>query len=223
MKKKFYTICALVLLSFSLVYTQDKLSEYPSHKTESFLYLPSGKYLKPLVLGYNQAVGDLLWIRAVSYFGNHSMTDQEYPWLYHILNLIIDLDPLFDFPYYFGGIVLSLEASQPKKANEILERGIKTYPNKWNYHFYIGFNNYYHLGDPLKAIPYMERAASLPDAPAFTQTIVGTLHMELGERDAALKFFRELYENTTDEMIKQKVGYRIQKILSKEDAHDHSN
>lgn len=65
---------------------------------------PSGKFLKPLALGYDQVVADLLWMKTISYFGGHFMSDKQYPWLAHMLNLIIDLDPRFDFPYYFGGL-----------------------------------------------------------------------------------------------------------------------
>ncbi len=204
-----------VALSISLWGIQKKLETYKSVEMESLLYLPSGKYLKPLALGYNQMLADLLWIKTVSYFGNHFMTDKEYPWLFHILSLIIDLDPRFDFPYYFGGVVLSLEASQAENANKILERGIEAYPDRWEYPFYIGFNHYYHLGDPLKAAPYIEKAAALPRSPEFVKSLVGTLYMKAGEDEIALKFFRKAYQNTTDEMIKEKIVEKIEKILSK--------
>jgi len=206
----------IIVLSIGLLLCQNALQNHKSSQIESILYLPSGKYLKYLTLGYNQVVADLLWIKTVSYFGSHFMTDQQYPWLFHMLTLIIDLDPKFDFPYYFGGVVLSLEASQAENANKILEKGIDAFPNQWMYPFYIGFNHYYHLGDPMTAAPFIERASKLPGAPQFTKTLAGTLYEQSGDLNAGLEFYRKVYENTSDEIVRKKIEERIKTILSKQ-------
>lgn len=222
-KRKLGRTLLAAFLLISLWKVQSALQVYPNVEMESLLYLPSGKHLKPLTLGYNQVAADLLWIKTISYFGGHFLTDKEYPWLSHILNLIIDLDPRFDFPYYFGGIVLSLEASQVENANKILARGIEAYPDKWEYPFYIGFNHYYHQEDPLKALPYIERAAILPRSPDFIRSMVRTLHMKTGRKDASLRFFRKAYENTTDDIVREKIAEKIEQILSEKEADAASN
>ncbi len=213
----------IVILLVSQLSVHKKLGQYTSEVPESYLYLPSGDYLKPLVLGYHQVVADLLWIQTLSYFGSHYMSDQNYPWLYHMLTLIIDLDPMFDFPYYFGGIILSLEASQRDKANTILERGIQAYPDKWEYPFYIGFNHYYHEGNSEKALPYLERAAVLPGAPEFLTSMVGTIYAKTQDQDAALAFFRQAYENTQDENIREKIAEKIETLLAVEKSNANSH
>lgn len=213
-KKGVLAVCMAATLLFGLVQTQRKLVTYQPALGESLLYLPSGKYLKPLALGYDQVVADLLWMKTISYFGGHFMSDKQYPWLAHMLNLIIDLDPRFDFPYYFGGIVLSLEASQIEEANKILERGIEAYPDRWQYPFYIGFNYYYHKKDAQRALPYLEKAASLPGAPAFVKSLVARLYEKSGKEEEALHFYEEIYRNTTDEMIRQKIKEKIDRIKS---------
>lgn len=212
MKKSVFLIAIILILSVSEVLVQKKLSAYKIEHPESLLYLPSGKYLKPLSLGYHLAAADLLWIRTISYFGGHFMTDKEYPWLSHILNIIIDLDPRFDFPYYFGGIVLSLEASQVENANKILERGMVAFPDRWQYPFYIGFNYFYHQGDAAKAAPYIEKAAALPKRPDFVQSLVGTLYAKSGKKEKALQFFKDAYNHTEDPLIKGKLREKILKI-----------
>ncbi len=213
----------ILLLTTSLWGLQTQLDQYESVEVESLLYLPSGEYLQPLSLGYQLMIADILWIKTITYFGGHFMGDGEYPWLYHILTLIIDLDPRYDFPYYFGGVVLSLEASQAENANKILAKGIKAFPDKWEYPFYIGFNHYYHQGDAETAAPYIEKASKLPGAPEFVKSLVGTLYMKAGADKTALKFFREAYGNTSDEMIKQKIEIKIKEILSKREQHDTGN
>ncbi|NOY85448.1 MAG: hypothetical protein GXO96_11630 [Nitrospirae bacterium] len=219
--KKVVLIIGVVLpLFFTQAYLQQPLNAYKVNQREDFLYLPSGDYLKPLALGYNQVVADLLWIKTVHYFGSHFTTDKEYPWLHHILSIIIDLDPQFDFPYYFGGIVLSMEADQKDRANDILARGMEAYPEKWEYPFYIGFNHYYHDGNPAAALPFIEKAAALPKVPEFVKSLVGTLYLETGKKETALQFFRKIYENTSDDLVREKISMKVEKILSEEVNHD---
>ncbi len=213
-KKVVLILGVLLPLFFAQANLQKSLNAYQVNQKESFLYLPSGEYLKPLVLGYNQVVGDLLWIQAVHYFGSQDMGDKDYRWLYHILTLIIDLDPRFDFPYYFGGIVLSIEADEKNHANDILARGMEAYPEKWEYPFYIGFNHYYHDENPSAAIPYIEKAATLPKAPGFVKSLVGTLYSKTGRKKTALDFYRKTYKNTNDEMLRRKLSIKIENLLS---------
>jgi len=204
----------IAILFLSQVQIQREVLRYKRFETESLLYLPSGRYLKPLALGYDQVVADLLWMKTISYFGGHFMSDKQYPWLAHMLNLIIDLDPRFDFPYYFGGIVLSLEASQIEEANKILERGIEAYPDRWQYPFYIGFNHYYHKKDVQRGLPYLEKASSLPGSPDFLKRLVARLYEKSGKQEEALHFYEEVYQNTADEMIRQKIKEKIDRIKS---------
>ncbi len=222
-KKGVFLIGVVCSLFFLQIHIQNSLFRYQSDQEESFLYLPSGAYLKPIALGYDQVLADLLWIKTVSYFGGHYMTDQNYPWLHQMLNVIIDLDPRFDFPYYFGGIVLSLEASQIENANKILERGIQAYPEKWEYPFYIGFNHYYHEGNAETALPYLERASALPSAPDFIRSMMGTLYTKTKSKDMALRFFREAYQNTKDENIRQKIAEKIEALLAEESKNAESD
>ncbi|HIE64819.1 MAG: hypothetical protein ABGX83_07535 [Nitrospira sp.] len=220
MKRSLLIVFVVITLFFGQAQLQKKLAQFKPVEQESLLYLPSGKYLKLLVLGYDQVLADLLWIKTIDYFGDHYVTDKEYPWLHHILNLIIDLDPLFDFPYFFGGIVLSLEASQVDRANQILERGIEAYPEKWQFPFYIGFNYYYHQKDAEKAAPYIEKASSLPGSPAYLKSLAGGLYAKINKNEAALRFYREAYRNATDELVKEHIEKKIKRILSGIDNYD---
>lgn len=204
----------LLGLFLALAQVQNSLVQYRSPEQESLLYLPSGKLLKPLALGYDQLLADLLWMKTVSYFGGHYLGDKQYPWLAHMLNLIIDLDPRFDFPYYFGGVVLSLEASQIDQANKILERGIEAYPERWEFPFYIGFNHFYHRRDLAKGLPYLEKASLLPKAPPYLKDVVARLYAKSEKGGDALHFYEEVYQNTNDAMIREKIKEKIDRIKS---------
>ena len=80
---------SIIILLWIGVYWQQLYidANFTRQHIEKMLYLPSGKFLKPLCLGFDEVVADLLWMKAVVYFGGHARADQHYPWLYHILDL----------------------------------------------------------------------------------------------------------------------------------------
>ena len=101
----FLAILGLLLGAMSLHLSLDALAE-EHESVRVYMCIPSGKFLKPFTFGYEQLVADYFWIKTISYFGDHLMSDRKYPWLYHLLDLVTTLDPHFIWPYYFGGIVL---------------------------------------------------------------------------------------------------------------------
>ncbi|MFH0812451.1 MAG: hypothetical protein V2A69_06385 [Pseudomonadota bacterium] len=177
------------------------------------MYIPSGTFLKPFTLGFNQLTADYFWIKTISYFGDHLLSDRNYPWLYHILDLVTTLDPLCKWPYFFGGIVLSLEAEQVEQSNLILEKAMRYHPGVWNFPFYLGFNYWYHYNNPIKAASYIEIAAKLPGAPAYLKTFPARLYTEAGQRGAALQFLEEMLKKTQDPRMRAKIEKRIEEIL----------
>ena len=82
--KKRYLQCviwlmALILLFTCVVLVQTSIDRFAHRdQEEKLLYLPSGKYLKPASLGFDTLVADLLWIKAIGYFGGHYLTDRSY-------------------------------------------------------------------------------------------------------------------------------------------------
>mgnify|MGYP001032597033 CR=1 FL=1 len=73
---------------------------------EERLFLPDGRMLKRASFGHNHALADLYWLRAIQYYGEPEHEKEGYRWLYPLLSLITDLDPLYDTPYRWGGVVL---------------------------------------------------------------------------------------------------------------------
>jgi len=183
---------------------------------EVYMFVPSGRILKPLTLGFNQLVADYFWIKTISYFGDHLMSDRKYPWLYHLLELVTTLDPQFIWPYYFGGIILSLEADQVEQSNLILKKAMATHPDVWNFPFYIGFNYWYHYNDPLKAASYIRIAARLPGAPKYLKTFPARLYSEAGTHEAAERFLLEMLKSTQEPRMREKILKRIKELAEGE-------
>jgi hypothetical protein len=179
----------------------------------SYIYIPSAKFLKPFTMGFNQVIADYFWIKTVGYFGEHLMSDRKYPWLYPLLDLVTTLDPQFIWPYYFGGIVLSLEAHQVEQSNLILKKAIYYHPDKWHFLFYLGFNYWYHDNNLLKAASYLNLAAMQPKAPRYLKTFPARLYNEAGQKDTAIQFLLEMKKNTQDTHMRAELDKRIEEII----------
>jgi len=208
----FFTIITLFMGSF-LVHRKLERIQPRQKSMESYLYIPSAKFLKPFTLGFNQVIADYFWIKTVGYFGEHLMSDRHYPWLYPMLDLVTTLDPQFIWPYYFGGITLSLEAQQVEQSNLILKKAIHYYPYNWHFLFFLGFNYWYHDNNLLQAATYLKRAAMQPNAPRYLKTFPARLYSEAGQKDAAIQFLLEMKKNTQDIQMRAEIEKRIEEIL----------
>jgi len=211
----FVFITALFLGAFYIHKRLDHM-EIKRKSMESYMYVPSGKFLKHFTLGFDQLIADYFWIKTISYFGDHLMSDRKYPWLYHILDLVTTLDPHFVWPYYFGGIILSLEADQAEQSNRILKKAMLYHPDAWEFPFYLGFNYWYHDKNPAKAASYIKVAATLPGAPNYLKTFPATLYSRSGQQEAALRFLHEMAKATQEPRMRAKIEKRIHEIMKGE-------
>lgn len=185
---------------------------YPRRDLEQLLYLPSGRHTKALTLGFSNLAADVLWIKAIGYFGGHALTDREYPWLHHILDQITTLDPSFSYPYLFGGITLSVERESSDEAIALLAKGMGRYPGDWRYPFYIGFSYFYNINDPDRAALFMRYAASLPGSPEYLPHLAASLLAESGRLEAAIRFLETMAEGTREEWAREKIRYKINEL-----------
>jgi tetratricopeptide (TPR) repeat protein len=203
----FIILAGAVFFSYQV---QRKIESIPLYRSpETLLYLPSGKYLKPLMLGFNQLAADFLWLKVVTYFGGHYLTDKNFSWLYRILDLTTTLDPYFRLPYEFGGIVLSVEKGDIDQSNALLKKGIQYHPDYWRLPFYLGFNYFFYLKDPETAAGYISRAASLPGHPPYLPKLAASLYAGAGHKDIALDFLIQIYRNTDDPALKENLLQKI--------------
>ena len=61
---------------------------------EELLYYPSGRFLKEAALGYDQAAAAWTWLRTVQYYGAHRRGDRQFDMMYHLCDIVTDLDPV---------------------------------------------------------------------------------------------------------------------------------
>ena len=201
-----------------LFYLIDTLDEkYPVREVETFLYLPSGTFLKGAALGYDEMLGDLLWIKAVGYFGGHVNTDRNYTWLAHLLDVVTTLDPLYQYPYEFGGIVLAAEAGEVDQSIALLKKGMenvsKDDPRYWYFPFFLAYDYMYHKDDYLTAAHYLEQAIKFPQSPSYLPQLVARLYANADSPEVAVAFLREMIKATEKQALKNRLTERLHQVI----------
>ncbi|MGH7255085.1 MAG: hypothetical protein ACREI3_04840, partial [Nitrospirales bacterium] len=122
---KMWILGGLLTLSLGLVAVLNLVglerSRPPAVRAAELSYLPKGEYLRVAVLGYRQAVADLIWLKAVQHFGTKYQTKEGYRWAYHAVDVLTDLDPKFSFAYQAAGTILGVWAGLPKESIALLK------------------------------------------------------------------------------------------------------
>lgn len=193
-------------------------NERPSEvRAKELSYLPKGEYLRIAVLGYRQIAADLIWMRAIQHFGGRKATISDYLWAYHAVDVLTDLDPKFAFAYQAAGTILAVWANHPRESAAILTKGMLHNPEVWQLPFYLGYDYYYELNDPIAAGKYFRIAALLPGSPAYLPRLAARMTVEAGDPDAALEFLQRLHQQTRDEQLREGLVRRIKEVMAERD------
>jgi len=111
------------------------------------------KITRMLSLGFEGALCDLLWVRAIQYFGgNFSTLDkpEKKPGMVNLFRNMVGLDPQFLDAYKFGGFVFNEAMRDKNLAMEFLLEGADkniSNPLAWRLRFDAGFIAFYQLKD----------------------------------------------------------------------------
>jgi len=214
-------VLCLVIVGFALVQGQlDRMRPSRERLEEKLIYIPSGRFLRTAALGFDAVLADLLWTRAVVYFGGHFLTDKDYRWLYHILDAATTLDPKNILAYRFGGSLLALEEDDVERSIAILKKGIRNNPDEdWRLYFLLGFNYFYFLEDHIEAAKYLERASRMPGHPKYLPKLAAKMYAKAEKIDTAIEFLEEVYEQHEDRNVKAAIAERITILVAKKQAH----
>jgi tetratricopeptide (TPR) repeat protein len=174
---------------------------------EETLYLPSGKILMRLSLGYSSLLADVYWTRAVQYFGTqHVAQSTHYELLYPLLDITTDLDPHILVVYQFGSIFLSQQppngAGQPDQAIALVQKGIRENPEYWRLYFTLGFIHYVDRQDYQAAQEAFEKGSQVPGALPWMKVMAARMADHRKDVNTAIALWTGVYETTSDREVK---------------------
>ncbi len=211
MKRLFLALILILLLAV----TEKKGFDWiPQQKREELIYFPSNEFVKAMTGGFDLLLADLFWIETGSYFGKHRLSDRRYPYLYHMFDIITDLDPKFIPVYTLGTILLTTDARKSDLAIKLLHKGMRDNPELWQIPFTIGFIYYIHNKKPEKAYKWFLIASYKENAPEMVQKFATwTLYKAKGV-ELTIRLYLRLYEISSSEIFREKAIKGIEKVLS---------
>jgi hypothetical protein len=167
--------------------------------------------------GFRNVLADIAWLQAVQVAGNLKMTPTEYDRLYALLNVEADLDPKFEMPYLFGGLVLGESTPHARKALRVLGRGKEQYPADWRFPFYMGYTSYFSLGEAETAGKAMAEAARLPGSPAYLPGLASRMLSEARDPGEALAMLETIVRQESDPLRRAVLERRIREVTVERD------
>jgi tetratricopeptide (TPR) repeat protein len=181
--------------------------------TERLMYLRSGSAASRLFLQFDALAADLYWIRTIQHYGRDRRSTRQadrFALLQPLLDLTTTLDPYFNIVYRFGAIFLAMEPpngpARTDQAIALLEKGLRTRPDRWQYAHDIGFVHYWHTGNYRAAAEWFERATAMPGAPEWLPALAAVTRASGGDREGARKLLDEL--RTSDEAYLRQAAER---------------
>lgn len=211
-------VSALLICAVTVVATTSNLKRLAAHVPDKeqlieLRYLPSGRNIKGICLGYRNVLADLLWFNTINYFGKHYSGDRDLRWLSHMCELVAELDPKAHHVYEFCGAMLAWEQGEPESAYKILSTGVKNLPDSWYMRYLRGFTALYFLKDQQLAKDDFVNATNIPGCPPFIARLAASTLTELEDPRVAVAFLNDMIERTTDEGAKHSLIQKRDSLL----------
>lgn len=147
-----------------------KASFFIDQAAASSSLVPTAQAVGLVSMGFDQVLADYYWLQFVGYVGDTKMRKlDKYSKADRYIDLITGLDPQFVQAYWFATFTVGGDQKQPKRAAELIDRGIKANPDNWYLPFIAGVNQILYAKDDIAAAKYYRMAAKFPNAPRWLE------------------------------------------------------
>jgi hypothetical protein len=185
--------------------------------------LRSGKLMKLMSLEYAPLLADIYWTRVVQFYGNkHVRGNANMELLWPLLDITTTLDPNLLIAYRFGAMFLSQSApsgaGRPDLAVQLIQRGIQANPEYWRLYEDLGFVYYFDLKDYQKASEAFLEGSKNPNAQLWMKVMAAKVAAEGESFTTSVFLWKDIYDTTTDPMVKKNAELHLQLLKAKEDC-----
>ncbi len=206
------------------------MDQYLATQTyEDIYYLPPPDWLQVMSLGHRRALADLIWLRALIYFGDELENRGAVKHVFNYGESMLALDPDFRRVYRWVGVVgvYTPTGSPPEfieRAIDVLRRGVERFPDDGELAWDAGATITYELlpnlpkDDPdrehleAEGNDYMMTAARLGAGPPWLVLTNASSLRKLGEKDLELRHLEEVYALVRDPTVKSQIEVRISQL-----------
>ncbi|MBI2065286.1 MAG: hypothetical protein HYT62_04510 [Candidatus Yanofskybacteria bacterium] len=168
-------------------------------------------------LGLHSAVSGFIWVQAIQNIftpgTKHQLLLPDY------LNLVVDLDPRFSYPYAFGTLVLP-DLNFVDEAIKIGERGLREADSDWRIPYYLATTYHIFKHDRINAIKYFDIASRMTDAPDSVKRVAINYGTAPDIRQQTKQIWFSIFETSNDELVRERaklyiLHYEYMEILEK--------
>jgi hypothetical protein len=231
-KKTAALIAVMVLSLGSMILLARKMDQHRHDPAAAFaeeqLYLQAPT-AKRVSLAFNGLAADWYWMRSLQYLGRKAINYSDvhgHPiqlndlgtlnlrLLPSLLRMSTALDPKFIAPYEYGAMILP--TFDEEAAVTLLNYGIEHNPEVWRLYQHLGYI-YWQRHDYEKAGQIYAAGGKLSDAPSWMMEMSARVTAEGGSRRAAREMYQHLYDESSDDQIKQLLGRRLMQVDSFEE------
>jgi len=191
----------------------------PEGISTNLLYVRSPQVLRRATLSFQAVLADIYWIRAVQHYGGTKLStgpNKQYDILYPLLDLATSLDPYFDVVYKFGSVFLAepypAGAGRPDQAIALLQKGLRTQPDKWELAQGVGFVYYWWLADYQNAAMWFNRGADMHGAPDWLRPLAAVTLAEGGNRRSSRTLWTEIARNSDADWLRTQAAFRLKQL-----------
>jgi hypothetical protein len=201
-----------------------------TQRYEDVYYLPPPKQLVTVSLGYRETLADLIWMKALIYFGEELMHRGGVAHLYGYTDAMLTLDPRFKKVYHWVASASiyrtgDVTVSDVRKAIRYLERGARLFPDDGELAWDLGATYSFELAPMLKdpqeraeakrrGLESLELAALRGAGPPWLVLQTAGQLDNLGKTEQAIRHLEDVYATVSDDNVKQRVVEQIARLRS---------
>jgi hypothetical protein len=190
-----------------------------SRASSGQLRVPSPEVVRLWSLGFDAAVADYYWLRAIGIVGAETgVIEQRGELLADLIDVVTEVDPWVGHPYRFAAVWLTRDREMIERGNRLLERGISYHPLDWRNRYHLAFNHFFYLDEQARAADVLKGAIDLEGAPDYLGALVARLRSEHGGLHVAAAFLVQMLESTDDEYKKAEYLKALDEIQIEEKA-----
>lgn len=222
-----------VALGTHVLRTSAHEARQAAQRYEAVYYLPPPDALRWFSLGYDEALADLIWMRALVYFGQEFEHNGNVDHVFNYAEAMVALDPHFPAVYRWVGVagLYRPQAVTPediRRSIEFMKRGQRLYPQDGELAWDIGAALVYELVPYLEAeeadlvreegAPYLMTAVRLGAAPEWAALSNAANLVRVGQNEQAARHLEEMYASTRDPVVQRQIAERIRALRSQAEA-----
>ncbi len=201
---------------------------------EDVYYLPPREWLPALSLGWREALADLIWMRALVYYGDEMVHDGDVSFVFQYGEAIEALDPELVAVYRWVGTAglyrpRAVTVEEVERTVEFMERGARRHPLDGRLAWDLGAVLAFELPPLLddveaanrareRALPFLMRASRLGAAPEWASLSNAAMLSRLGRTEQALRHLEEMLAQTTDPATRDRLIARIRQLSAQTEA-----